>query len=125
MDMACKQTTKSIEINALIDVAIEGWRFARAYARLVEKLDLNEAQRYANQARYFIKKIDDSLKSLGISLVSIDGHSYDPGMAVSALNLVDFASEDALVIEQMIEPIVMGHQGVVRSGTVLLAKAVR
>ena len=123
MTVACEKASESTEIKALIDIAIEGWRFARVYGRLVERLDVNEAPRYANQARYFLKKIEDGLKSVNLRLVSVEGQTYDSGMAVSALNVADFDPEDLLVVDQMIEPVVMGAEGLVRGGTVMLAKA--
>lgn len=113
---------ESAERQALIDASVEGWRFARVFGRLLSKLDAGEAPRYANQARYFLKKIDDGLEGFGLRIVSLEGQPYDPGMAVSALNIADFAPDDVLVVEQMVEPVVMGPEGLVRGGTVMLAK---
>lgn len=111
------------EMKGLIDVSIEGWRFARVFSRLISKLDAGEAPRYVNQARYFLKKIDDSLEGFGLHIVSLEGQPYDTGMAVSALNIADFGPDDHLFVEQMVEPVVMGPDGLVRGGTAILAKA--
>lgn len=108
--------------KALIDTSVEGWRFARVFGRLLSKLDAGEAPRYANQARYFLKKIDDGLEGFGLRIVNLEGQPYDPGMAVSALNISDFGPDDVLVVEQMVEPVVMGPEGLVRGGTAMLAK---
>ncbi len=113
---------ESPERKALIDVSIEGWRFARVFGRLISKLDAGEAPRYANQARYFLKKIDDGLEGFGLRIVSLEGQPYDTGMAVSALNIADFGPDDVLFVEQMVEPVVMGPDGLVRGGTAMLAK---
>lgn len=113
---------ESPERKALIDVSIEGWRFARIFGRLISKLDAGEAPRYANQARYFLKKIDDGLEGFGLRIVSLEGQAYDTGMAVSALNIADFGPDDVLFVEQMVEPVVMGPDGLVRGGTAMLAK---
>lgn len=43
-------------------------------------------------------------------------------MAASALNIEDFAADDQLVVEQMLEPIIMGADGVRKPGTVTLKK---
>jgi len=110
------------ERKILIDVSVEGWRFARVFGRLLGKLDAGEAPRHANQARYFLKKIDDGLELFGLRIVSLEGQPYDPGMAVSALNVADFGPDDLLVVDQMVEPVVMGPEGLVRGGTVMLAK---
>ena len=54
--------------------------------------------------------------------MNVEGQAYDPGVAASALNIGDFGAEDVLVVEQMIEPIIMGSEGLVRRGTVMLKK---
>ncbi|MEX3953044.1 hypothetical protein AB4Y40_35500 [Paraburkholderia sp. EG287B] len=125
MDEMHRDAGESAERKALIDISLEGWRFARVFGRLLDKLDAGDAPRHANQARYFQKKIDDGLSAFGLRLVSLEGQTYDPGMAVSALNIADFGADDYLVIDQMIEPVVMGPEGLVRGGTVMLAKAER
>ena len=122
MDESNNVSGESPERKALIDVSIEGWRFARVFGRLISKLDAGEAPRYANQARYFLKKIDDGLEGFGLRIVSLEGQPYDTGMAVSALNIADFGPDDVLFVEQMVEPVVMGPDGLVRGGTAMLAK---
>jgi hypothetical protein len=113
----------SVDAEAsLIELAVEGWRFARVFARALGKLDAGEANRYANQLRYFCRKIEASLVPYGLVLVNIEGHKFDTGMAVSAVNLGDFESADDLVVEQMIEPIIMGQNGLRKPGVVLLRK---
>ncbi len=122
MDEIHTASGESAERKALIDVSIESWRFARIFGRLISKLDAGEAPRYANQARYFLKKIDDGLEGFGLRIVSLEGQPYDTGMAVSALNIADFGPDDVLFVEQMVEPVVMGPDGLVRGGTAMLAK---
>lgn len=122
MDHAQATSSESPEQKALIDISVEGWRFARIFGRLISKLDAGEAPRYTNQARYFLKKIDDGLEVFGLRIVSLEGQPYDTGMAVSALNIADFGPDDVLFVEQMVEPVVMGSEGLVRGGTVMLAK---
>jgi hypothetical protein len=109
--------------RALIDIAVESWRFARLFARVLSKLDAGEAGRYANQLRYFQKKVDESLEAAGMQLVNVEGQPFDPGMAASALNIADFGPDDALLVDQMVEPIVMGPAGLKKQGTVMLRKA--
>ncbi len=108
--------------QSLIDTSIESWRFAKLFTRLLNKLDAGEAPRYANQLRYFLNKVDDNLETAGLRLVSLEGQPYDPGIAASALNIADFKPEDHLIIDQMVEPIIMGTEGLVKSGTVMLKK---
>jgi hypothetical protein len=75
--------------QSLIDIAVESWRFSRLFGKVVSKLDAGESGRYvfANQLRYFQKKVEESLESSGLKLVNVEGQPYDPGMAASALNV--------------------------------------
>lgn len=108
--------------QSLIDVAVESWRFSRLFGKVVNKLDAGEAGRYLSQLRYFQKKVEDNLASSGLRLVNVEGHPYDPGMAASALNLGDFGPDDVLLVDQMVEPIIMGSDGLRKQGTVMLKK---
>lgn len=108
--------------QSLIDVAVESWRFSRLFVRVVSKLDAGESGRFLNQMRYFQKKVEESLNANGLKLVNVEGLPYDAGVAASALNLDDFAADDHLIVDQMLEPIVMGPNGLRREGSVMLRK---
>jgi hypothetical protein len=108
--------------QSLIDVAIESWRFSRLFARVISKLDAGESSRYLNQMRYFQKKVEESLDANGLKLVNVEGLPYDTGVAASAVNLDEFAADDHLIVDQMLEPIVMGPNGLRREGAVMLRK---
>lgn len=108
--------------QSLIDIAVESWRFSRLFAKVVGKLDAGESARYFGQLRYFQKKLEESLASSGLKLVNVEGQQYDPGMAASTLNIGDFGPDDVLIVDQMVEPIVMGANGLRKQGTVMLKK---
>jgi len=108
--------------ETLLDLTVDSWRFARLFTRVIAKLDAGEGGRYAAQLRYFVKRLEDGLASANLRLVNLEGQPYDPGVAAAALNLSDFGPDDRLIIEQMVEPIVMGPEGLVRAGTVMLSK---
>lgn len=108
--------------RSLIDIAVESWRFSKLFARIVAKLEASEANRHANQLRYFQKRMEDSLDAAGLKLVNVEGHPFDAGMAASALNIGDFGPDELLVVDQMIEPIIMGPNGLKKEGTVMLRK---
>lgn len=109
--------------KSLIDTTIEGWKFSRLVLRLLNKMDSGESSRYGNQLRYFCEKLAANLEAVEMRIVNLEGQPFDPGMAVNALNAGDFSPEDQLMIEQMLEPVIMGPDGVVRSGTIMLRKA--
>ncbi|MCP5235366.1 MAG: hypothetical protein H6945_06460 [Zoogloeaceae bacterium] len=109
--------------QSLIDIAVESWRFSRLFGKVVGKLDAGEANRYLNQLRYFQKKLEESLDANGLKIVNMEGQPFDAGMAASALNLGDFGPDDELLVDQMLEPIIMGPDGLRKPGTVMLKKA--
>ena len=88
----------------------------------MKKLDAGEQARYQGQLRWFIKKIEESLLEAGFRIVNVEGHPFDPGIAATPLNIEEFGAHDTLVVDQTLEPIIMGNEGVVRTGTVTLRK---
>ena len=108
--------------RSLINIAVESWRFSRLFSRVLNKLDAGEASRYVNQIRYFQKKVEESLDASGLKLVNVEGQPFDPGMAASALNIGDFGPDDQLLVDQMVEPIIMGPEGLRKQGTIMLRK---
>ena len=117
-----KQPDPQVLTKSLLDIAAESWRFSRLVDRLLLRLDAGEQGRYRGQFRWFQRKLHNSLTDAGLRMVNIEGHRFDPGMAVTPLNIEEFGSEDALVVDQMLEPIIMGPDGVIRTGTVTLKK---
>lgn len=109
--------------RVMVELAIESWRFQKLFGRALAKLDAGESLRFTNQHRYFVKRIDECLGSIGFRLVNLEGQKYEHGSAVSAINVGDFNAEDDLIVDQMIEPVVMGKEGLLRPGTVVLRKA--
>jgi len=116
------QKNSEVLLKSLIDISVESWRFSRLFARLLSKLDAGEGARYTSQYRYYLKRLEETLEGTGLTLVNVEGQPYDPGVAATALNIGDFGPDDVLAVEQMIEPIIMGSEGLVRRGTVMLRK---
>lgn len=108
--------------DAIISLAVESWRFGRVFDRLMQKLDAGEQNRYRNQYHWFLKKVEEALEQAELRIVNIEGHPFDTGLAATALNLEDFGADDVLIVDQMLEPIIMGKDELVRTGTVILRK---
>ena len=119
-----EQTTTTPEAmrKSVISMAVESWRFSRVFDRLLMKLDAGEKSRYRSQFRWFIKKVEEALQQSELRIVNVEGHPFDPGMAATPLNIEDFDAKDSLVVDQMLEPIIMGKEGLVRTGVVTLRK---
>ena len=80
----------------MIDLAVDGWRIARLFTRVLSKLDAGEGSRHANQIRYFIKRVEEALETVKMRLVNLEGQPYDTGPPATAINIGDFAAEDRL-----------------------------
>lgn len=122
MNASSPERSELLEAS-LIETAIEAWRFSRTFVRAVNKLDAGEQARFASQLRYFLKRLEDELDSCGLKLVNVEGQVFEPGVAAAAVNIADFGADDTLLVEQMLEPIIMGGGGLKRAGTVVLRKA--
>lgn len=119
-----EQTTATPEAmrDAVISMAVESWRFSRVFDRLLLKLDAGEQNRYKSQFRWFIKKVEEALEQADLRIVNVEGHAFDPGMAATPLNIGEFDVKDTLMVDQMLEPILMGKDGLIKTGTVTLRK---
>jgi hypothetical protein len=114
--------TNEILMQSVINMAIESWRISRVFDRMIMKLDAGEQNRYKSQFRWFIKKVEESLDAIGMHIVNVEGQPFDHGMAATPINIEEFDANDTLIIDQMIEPIIMGMEGLVKTGTVTLRK---
>jgi hypothetical protein len=117
-----QSATTDILTQTIVSMAVESWRFVRVFDRLLVKLDAGEQNRYKSQFRWFIKKVDEALEKADLKIVNVEGHRFDPGMAATPLNIEEFDAKDALMVDQMLEPIIMGKEGLVKAGTVTLRK---
>ena len=116
------QEKNDLLIQSIVDIMSETYRFKRVFAKAVSKLEVEDQNKYASQFAWFTKRVDKAAENAGLSLVDLSGQEYDPGMAVTAMNIDDFEPEDELFIEQMMEPIIMRDGKVQKTGTVLLGR---
>ena len=108
--------------NSVIEIAVEHYRFKNTFMKAISKLDFDEQSKYMSQFAWFSKKVTKAVEDAGLRIISLEGQAYDPGMAVTPLNIDDFEVEDELKIIQMIEPIIMQEDTVLKTGTVLLGR---
>lgn len=111
--------------NSLISIASELFRFERVFEKTVSKLEIEERNKYMSQYAWFSKKVYKAMDEANLKILNIEGQPYDPGMAVTPLNIDDFASEDQLYVLQTIEPIIMKYDTVYKTGTVILGRLER
>lgn len=120
-DVSPKPSSEALT-QSILDISLESWRFGKLFDRLLTKLDAGEQSRYRGQFRWFQKKLEVSLSIAQLQIINVEGHPYDTGMAATPLNIDEFDPKDTLVVDQMLEPIIMGPDGIVKTGTVTLRK---
>ena len=107
----------------VISIVSEAWRFAATFERLIGQVSATDARRYHARLAYFRDRIQQELGAAGLHVADMaPGVAYEPGMAATPINLDDFNDGDELVIDQVIEPTIMGAEGIRRMGTVTLRK---
>lgn len=106
----------------LITIGSEMFRFKRVFTKAISKLEIEEQNKYNSQFTWFTKKVIKALDDSGIRMIGLDGQLYDPGMAVTPLNIEEFETDDVLYVAQTMEPIIMQNDVVVKTGTVLLGR---
>ena len=109
--------------DSLVAIAAETFRFQHVYSKVLSKLDIDEQAKYSSQFTWFTKKVTKALDEAGLRIVDVNGQLYDPGMAVTPLNIEDFETEDILFVVQTMEPIIMQDNAVIKTGTVILGRA--
>jgi hypothetical protein len=100
--------------STIIKVVTENWRLVKLFQKVTSKLDVSEQNRYINQLRYFEKTINNCLQDVGMKIIHLEGQVYDSGMAVSPINIDEFEQEDQLIIDQVLEPLIMGNDGTIK-----------
>lgn len=108
--------------NSLISIASELFRFQQVFSKAISKLELDEQSKYSSQFAWFSKKVLKAIDEANLRIVDVTGQLYDPGMAVTPLNIEDFEPNDILYVKQMMEPIIMNGDTVVKTGTVILGR---
>ncbi len=108
--------------SALVKMGVESWRFIRLFTRVLQKLETADQQRYHSQLRFHLSALENTLAGAGLRLVNLEGQIFDPGMAVTVANPSDFQPDDAPLVEQMLEPVIVDDGGLVRTGKVMLGR---
>lgn len=108
--------------ESIIAIASEMFRFQHVFEKAISKLDVLEQKKYLSQYTWFSKRVYKAVADAGLQLICLDGELYDPGMAITPLNIEDFDTEDVLFVAQTLEPIIMQDSKVIKSGTAILGR---
>lgn len=112
-------------LSSIADISNEAYRFKRVFMRAISKLDSDAQSKYSSQFAWFTKRVDKAVENAGLRIVDLTGQEFDPGMAVTPLNIEDFDADDQLYIEQMMEPVIMKDDQILKTGTVMLGRFVK
>ena len=108
--------------DALASIASEFYRLQGVLDRMLGKLDTEDAGKYRSRIDWFSKRVVRAMDAADMQLVDLTGKIYDPGMAVTPVNLDDFEPEETLVITKMTEPLIMCGGEICKTGTVELGR---
>ena len=108
--------------QAIISMAVEAWRFRRTFETAMSKLDAGESQKYLSKFGWFQKKVNDALESAGLRIENLEGMEYIDGLPLTPINIDEFEPEERLYIEQMVEPIIMEGDILIKTGTAVLGR---
>lgn len=108
--------------NSIVSIASELFRFQRVFEKAISKIEIEERRKYMSQFSWFSKKVLKAVEEANLKVLNPEGQLYDPGMAVTPLNIDDFETDDQLYVLQTIEPIIMQDDKVFKTGTVILGR---
>lgn len=121
-----KSKKQVIEDNKkqIIDFIVEEYRFLKSYVSLLNKVLSDDRQKYKSAYDFHVQKIADIMTECNLKIVELEGKKYDDGLSVIPLNIEDFERNDALIVKQVIEPLIISTKNgsIIRSGTVMLEK---
>jgi len=106
----------------IADIVCESWRFCNLFERILSKQDAGEKSKYLNKYNWYKRKLEESLSEAELTIVDLEGKLYEPGLAATPLNLDEFNKDDSLIVDQMIEPTIMGPDGLLKMGVITLKK---
>jgi hypothetical protein len=110
-------------LSTLTRITAESWRLLRTVERFASALDGDQQRRMANRVAFFEKRLRDELDGIGLKLVDFTGQPYGPELAATAVNADEFGAVDPGIVEQTLEPAILGPDGLLRAGTVVLRRS--
>jgi hypothetical protein len=120
--MSSATQSSPLDNTVFIDLAIESWRFAKRASRWIRSMPAHEQPKIVSQLLYFNSRIEAALQQSGLNFVELEGTTYDTGIPAEVVNLGDFSSADTLVVDQVLEPAVVGANGFLRLGKVIVKR---
>lgn len=105
---------------AIAEIAAESWRYRLALKKALKKMDVMDAERFSRQYDYFADRVNQAIATADLRVLDLSGQPYSVGLPVQAINIEEFDEDEALVITQTIEPVIMMAGRVQRIGMVMV-----
>ena len=105
---------------AIAEIAAESWRYGQALHKVLRKLDVMDAERFSRQYEYFASRVERAVAAAGVTVLDLSRQPYSVGLPVQAMNLEEFDEDEALIITQTIEPVIMLDGRVLKTGMVMV-----
>ena len=111
------------KFSAAVDLLVEGWRLNR-FTKSLLTADDKLRRKISNTAARFDKHFRSAAEIFGLDVVDFTGAEFDAGLPLTPINLADFASDENLFVEAMLEPTIKlaGSAQVIRLGTAILGR---
>lgn len=109
-------------INSFATLAGDYWRLLRSYERLIAESAPENHNRLKSNYRNAERRLTTALDENNIKIISYEGKSYTPNLAVTVVNGDEFDDNEELIINQMMEPTVMLGERVLSMGKAILSK---
>lgn len=110
-------------LKAVVELLTESWRlnqFTKSLARLAS--DERLQRKIVNQVTRFDKHFHAAAAELGLEVVDFTGAEFETGLPLTPINLADFAANETLFVEAMLEPTIKrtGSAEVIKHGVAVL-----
>lgn len=102
--------------SQIAEIAGDAWRLAKLLERVERKLQGADRDRCRIRREDCLNKLKRSLADFGVRLIDLEGRDYEAGVAIEPVGMDRFPGRRDWVIEAMIEPIVMGPNGLIKQG---------
>ena len=109
--------------RALTQLAVQYWKLCEAFEREIALGAEGRREAAEAQLRFARRKLDTVLEQEGMHLQTFDGAPWSPEIPASAINPEDIADGSDAAIAGTIEPTVIGAEGVLHNGKILLKQA--
>lgn len=112
------------KLNAVAELLTESWRLNRFTKNLTRFADEKLTRKIDNQVARFDKKFFRAASELDLEVLDFTGAEFETGLPIEPINLSDFAAEENLFVEAMLEPAIKRKDSaeIVKLGVAVLGR---